>query len=162
VVEESGSAPLLAERIATDGPFEALHISCHGDIDRGCGPYLMLEDEAGERAAAFVADMVRCLGDAEQRPPLVFLSACRTAEQQARSGESFVRALVRSGVANVLGWDGSVYDRDAAAFAEGFYEALALGRSVAHAAAEARRQLLTTLTRNPHAAASTGIWHASI
>jgi tetratricopeptide (TPR) repeat protein len=149
VVEESGSAPLLTERIAADGPFEALHISCHGDIDSARGPYLLLEDAAGERAEAFVADMVRCLGDVEQRPPLVFLSACRTAEQQARSGESFVRALVRSGVANVLGWDGSVYDRDAAAFAESFYKALALGRSVTHAAAEARRQLRTTLTTNP-------------
>jgi hypothetical protein len=31
VVEESGSAPLLTECMAADGPFEALHISCHGD-----------------------------------------------------------------------------------------------------------------------------------
>jgi len=31
-VEESGNAPSLKERLDLDGPFEALHLSCHGDI----------------------------------------------------------------------------------------------------------------------------------
>jgi hypothetical protein len=32
MVDESGAIGFLGQRIAQDGPFEALHLSCHGDI----------------------------------------------------------------------------------------------------------------------------------
>jgi CHAT domain-containing protein len=63
------------------------------------------------------------------------LSACRTGEHGAAAA-SFVQSLVRSGVQNAVGWDGSVYDTDAIGFAEAFYRELAAGRSVAYAAAQ--------------------------
>jgi hypothetical protein len=44
-------------------------------------------------------------------------------------------------VANVLGWDGSVYDRDAMAFAEHFYTELAGREQIPRAAAQARLAL---------------------
>lgn len=52
VVEESGCAQYLSERLALDGPFEALHLSRHGDIDPEHGPRLALEDPAGDLALA--------------------------------------------------------------------------------------------------------------
>lgn len=146
VVEESGAAQPLAERLAQDGPFEALHLSCHGNIDPKRGPILAFEDVQGAMQPAFAGDLARLLGDADDTS-LVFLSACRTAEQAtdaadpARSTEPFVRNLVRAGVHNVLGWDGSVYDTDAAAFATRFYRELALFARIPRAAALARQQL---------------------
>jgi hypothetical protein len=69
------------------------------------------------------------------------LSACRTGEHGA-AVSAFVQSLVRSGVLNTVGWDGSVYDGDAIIFAENFYKELTAGRSVAYAAAQGRRALL--------------------
>src|SRR5438477_2568099 len=45
-VEESGAIEFLGERIAQDGPFEALHLSCHGDFVKG-HPVLALEKPEG-------------------------------------------------------------------------------------------------------------------
>ncbi|WP_321533171.1 CHAT domain-containing protein [uncultured Desulfuromonas sp.] len=154
IVEESGAAEYLGERLHLDGPFEALHLSCHGDIDPQRGHVLVLEDETGKRADADANDIVKLLGDPE-RTPLVFLSACRTAEQagknneDARRFEPFVRDLTRAGVANVLGWDGSVYDSDAAAFAQTFYCRLAEREPIPRAAAAARLELRRAQLKNP-------------
>lgn len=161
VVEESGVAEFLGEHLHLNGPFEALHLSCHGDIDPKRGHILALEDEIGERADADANDIVRLLGDPEQTP-LVFLSACRTAEQIANDGEGarrfepFVRDLTRAGVANVLGWDGSVYDTDAAAFARTFYRELAGRERIPRAVAAARLALRRTQQEDPQRGSH---WH---
>ncbi len=48
VVEETGNATFLGERLCSDeGSFEALHLSCHGDIDPALGPILLLETAEG-------------------------------------------------------------------------------------------------------------------
>jgi hypothetical protein len=105
----------------------------------------------------------------------VALSACRTAEmgrasdatggsgrRDAVSGldagmglgagtefaASFARQLVTQ-VANVLGWDGSVYDRDATEFAAALYGELGRGSPVPRAAAVGRRALLRLPADNP-------------
>jgi tetratricopeptide (TPR) repeat protein len=140
-VEESGAADILAERLASDGPFEALHLSCHGNIDPTHGPYLAFENETGGMKPAFVGDVVNLLGNTDHTP-LVFLSACHTAVRQVdASVESFARELVRAGAHNVLGWDGSVKDADAAVFSQAFYRELALFKEVPQATALARRAL---------------------
>ena len=151
VVEESGAPGPLGERLDLDGPFEALHLSCHGDIDPAQGPVLALEDETGALALTTVGQLVGALGD-PRALPLVFLSACRTAEQAdtgPRSSEPFVRELIRAGIANVLGWDGSVYDSDALAFAEHFYGELASLQCAPRAAAVARQALRQRQLGNP-------------
>ena len=52
-VEESGALEFLAERMRLDGPFEALHLSCHGDIlaqgGRGAEPGAAARDGRGWR-----------------------------------------------------------------------------------------------------------------
>ena len=153
-VEESGAAGPLGERLATDEHgFDALHLSCHGDLDPALGPFLALEGPSGgEFVAATPRELVQAIGDCD-RTPLVFLSACHTAETSSAAPsaptasaspaalESFVRNLVRAGVHNVVGWDGSVLDRDAGLFSEHFYRELAALRTVPQAIAAARAAL---------------------
>jgi CHAT domain-containing protein len=138
-VEESGAVDFLGQRIAQDGPFEALHLSCHGDIVKG-HPILALEKPEGGLDLVGIDPLSRAFGEEDKKPKLVFLSACRTGEHGAAS--AFVQSLVRSGVGNAIGWDGSVNDADAIGFAATFYEELARGNSVAYAAARARGGLL--------------------
>ncbi|MDZ7857275.1 CHAT domain-containing protein [Sphaerotilus sp.] len=161
-VEETGSAEWLKDRLVADGPFDVLHLSCHGDIDKRRGPVLALEDDRGGMVLTEVPTLVEAIGEAD-RLPLLFLSACRTAERvesgeegRRRAAEPMVRELIRAGVAHVLGWDGSVRDVDAAAFAEHFYDELAQGRAVALAAARARSKLLRTARTDPNRGAH---WH---
>jgi hypothetical protein len=52
----------LGDRLNLDGPFEALHLSCHGDIARR-GPVLALEDETGARALTTISQLVGALSD---------------------------------------------------------------------------------------------------
>lgn len=151
VVEESGCAEFLKERLAQEGPFEVVHVSCHGDVRGDHGPVLALETPEGDLDLVSPGDFSNVLG--EGKVPLVFLSACRTAEagaaRSARATEPFVRALVRAGIPNVLGWDGSVYDKDAISFARAFYGELARYATVPYAAAAARRDLLRLHRNDP-------------
>lgn len=91
-------------------------------------PLLAWETAEGDLDPTKPADVATKLG--EGKAPLVFLSACRTAEAggQATVGisEPFVRALIRSGVTNELGWAGSVFDSDAIDFAQRFYREVAM------------------------------------
>jgi hypothetical protein len=175
VVEETGALEFLGLRLTSDeGPFEALHLSCHGDIEDK-GPILLLETAEGGADRVGPGAIVGALG--ADPPPLVVLSACRTAErgaspaaafpgqkeragadrlrdsgQPAKTGPDlatpFVRRLAAT-IANVVGWDGSVYDSDASAFATHFYKELAGRSSVPRAAAVARQALLDLKTQNP-------------
>lgn len=155
VVEESGCLDFLRDRLAQDGPFEAVHFSCHGDLSHNHGPVLALETPEGTLAITTPGEVANALG--ERKAPLVFLSACRTAEalvekskqQQRPAVEPFVRALIRAGVANVLGWDGSVHDADAVRFAQTFYHELGEFGSVPYAAGVARRTVLHEHRLNP-------------
>jgi tetratricopeptide (TPR) repeat protein len=170
VVEETGALEFLGARLNSDeAPFEALHISCHGDIgDKG--PILWLETAEGGADRAGPGAIVAALG--AEPPPLVMLSACRTAERGAGPGAAFVghkegvkdsgkpaaatvpelaapfvRQLAKT-IANVVGWDGSVYDSDATAFATHFYKELA-GRSPVPRAAAVARGALRREAKNP-------------
>jgi hypothetical protein len=146
-VEESGAVEFLGQRIADDGPFEALHLSCHGEIVKG-EPVLALENPEGGLDLAGIAKLSQAFGEEGKKPALVFLSACRTGEH-GTAAAAFVQSLVRSGILNAIGWDGSVYDSDAITFAEIFYEELARGGSVAYAAAGARGSLLRAHLSEP-------------
>ncbi len=143
-VEESGCLEFFRERLAQDGPFEAIHLSCHGDILENGNPALALENPEGGLALAEPGEFAKALG--ENKPALVFLSACRTAQsgsgKEAQSVEPYTRGLIRAGVANALGWDGSVYDEDATQFARAFYRELAERHTAPFAAAVARQEIL--------------------
>ncbi len=85
----------------------------------------------------------------------MFLSACRTGESVEGVAASYARTLARA-LPAVLGWDGSVYDPDAIAFAEPFYRELAGYETPAFAASAARRAVLERHMNDPQ----TGVhWH---
>ena len=156
-VEESGCPEWLAERLRGGESFDALHLSCHGDLldeahasqhkENGAkpGPNLLMETDEG--LLRFVPPAK--LGElwAGSPPRLVVLSACRTAEAptDATEGttEAFAAQLAR-GVPTVIGWDGSVHDPDATAFAETFCREIAGYKSITAAASIARRTLLSS------------------
>lgn len=139
VVEESGNPDRLAERIAEAGTMQALHLSCHGRSEPE--PVLLLEDEEGHRLETEAPKLVEALR--ANLPRLLFLSACQTASA-GTVADPLALTLTRAGVPSVLGWDGSVYDHEATAFARELYRNLGLRQPVEQAVATARRALLQT------------------
>jgi hypothetical protein len=148
-VEESGNLDSLIQRIVESGHCDMAHISCHGGYDVQRGFFLQLEDDRYRpqivTACAFrgLAQQIQCL----------FLSACHTAE--VADTPAFAMELAKTGIANVIGWDGSVADEDATVFAAEVYHALLQKATVPFACAAARQHLLQEHQRtgkHPH-------WH---
>jgi tetratricopeptide (TPR) repeat protein len=170
VVEDSGDPAQLAHRLADLGGMPVVHLSCHGTSSwrpapGAAGvPALMMEDDAGGERPTTAADLA---GLVTVRPRLVFVSACLTAAVAAagdgdlppgnreKGGEpggsgdgrelpahSLATALVAAGMPAVLGWDGSVIDQAATAFAAKLYAVLADRADLAEAVGDARRALL--------------------
>jgi tetratricopeptide (TPR) repeat protein len=170
LVEDTGDPEQLGRRLAEVGGIPAVHVSCHGRIDRpvrpgGPGvPVLMMENDVGEARATTAADLTCLL---TVGPRLLFVSACLTATGADATGHlppgdghksdpdpgadggdrgmvahSLVTALVSAGVPAVIGWDGSVDDRAATTFARRLYRGLADRADVAVALSDARRALL--------------------
>lgn len=152
----------------------AVHLSCHGlnnwrPRPGAPGvPVLLMENELGEGRPTTVADLVRLLTVV---PRLLLISACLTATGADASGHlppgdgrkgdpgsadgtdglvahSLATALVEAGVPAVIGWDGSVGDRSATAFAERLYRELADRADLAVAVGDARLVLLES--EDPH------------
>ncbi|MCA9707373.1 MAG: CHAT domain-containing protein [Myxococcales bacterium] len=139
-VEESGTATELGRhlsRLAEQAPVQVVHLSCHGTTRPS--PSLALEDEVGGLALSPARAVSDALGPDARQVALLFLSACQTAESTEGEVSSLARALVDDGVPAVLGWAGSVYDREASAFAAALYKRLAGGVDLPRAVAKARR-----------------------
>jgi tetratricopeptide (TPR) repeat protein len=157
LVEDTGDPVQLARRLAAVGGMPAMHLSCHGgnnwQVRPGAAgiPVLMMEDEVGGRRPTTAADLAGVLTAV---PRLVFVSACLTATRAGEPGQvpagggdelmahSLSTALVAAGIPAVIGWDGSVGDLAATAFAERLYTRLADRAEVAVAVGDARRVLL--------------------
>ncbi len=146
VVEETGAlGPLGARLTSSEGPFDAVHLSCHVYIDKNLGPVLLLQTLEGVAAPATPGDLMEAFGEA--RPPLLVLSASRTAEWDAVAAPLALQLATFT--PNVVGWDGSVYDHDATAFAAEFYQRLGRRASVARAVAHGRRALWRAREQDP-------------
>jgi tetratricopeptide (TPR) repeat protein len=148
-VEESGSLEELGALVQDfgDGFFDVLHLTGHaGHSDDG--PFLVLEDSEGQEATATPLELAREL---RYRPPLVFLSGCRTG-QDVGHGEvrSFAEQLIEHGFRAVLGWGRPVRDVEATAAAGHVYEQLASGAPLAMAVAGAHAELAQAGARDWH------------
>ncbi|TCB97234.1 tetratricopeptide repeat protein [Micromonospora zingiberis] len=170
VVEDTGNPVELGRRLADVGGMPVVHLSCHG-VNRwpvrpgqpGV-PVLMMEDEVGDDLPTTAAELVRMMTSI---PRLLFVSACLTATAADADGylpagagrrgptdsggdgdvllaHSMATALVSAGVPAVLGWDGSVGDVAAIAFAEHLYQQLSTRADLAVAVGDARRVLLNS------------------
>ncbi|MCL6588903.1 MAG: CHAT domain-containing protein [Firmicutes bacterium] len=155
-VEESGNLAQLIQMVADLKPVDVVHISCHGNIeyrDPKTGPYLCLETVTGELDTVTADEFERKYS--QNRPALLFLSACQTAAAyapqsasgQAESGAAgtgaFAPIIVKRGFPAVIGWSGSVSDYEAARFAGEFYRNLSLSATLEDAVAMARFSLFT-------------------
>ena len=166
LVEDTGDPEQLAQRLAGAGGMPVVHLSCHGlnnwrtrPGEPGV-PVLMMEDEVGAGRPTTARDLAELL---TKVPRLLFVSACLTATGADAPGRlppgdghkggsgagggglvahSLATALVAAGFPAVIGWDGSVDDRAATAFAERLYRALADRADLAVAVGDARRVLL--------------------
>jgi tetratricopeptide (TPR) repeat protein len=166
LVEESGNPGELGKRLNEYTAMQVLHLSCHGhnawpgkpsDKPR---PVLLMETPEGGELPTDADQLIQALRAHQLR--LVFLSACLTAAAggEKRNGlppgpgdkdstasargaaYSLAEALVNAGLPAVLGWDGSVADTAATAFAATLYGALEGRHDLADAVAAARRDLL--------------------
>ncbi|MCF2828113.1 MULTISPECIES: tetratricopeptide repeat protein [unclassified Pseudoalteromonas] len=136
-VEESGNLDSLTQRIAEAGHCDMIHLSCHGGFDDTRKQFaLQLEDDHYGACHTTASDFQGLSAHIQG----VFLSACQSAKSSDTA--SFALALVKMGIANVVGWDGSVRDDDATAFSAHLYQALLQQLSLPQACAIARHKLL--------------------
>lgn len=152
VVEESGSLEELGALMQDYGPrfFDVLHLTGHADHADDGTPIFLLEDSEGRRADATPLQIARSLNVAN-RPPLVFLSGCRTGEAP-RHGEvrSFAEQLIANGFRTVLGWGRSVRDVEATLAAQLVYQRLAGGDALPLALVQAHQELFESGARDWH------------
>lgn len=149
-VEESGNLSQLTALINELQPVDVVHLSCHGNIDSSnpdnSEPYLCLETITGE--------LDKVTGDgfeqkySQNRPALLFLSACKTSEAHTNKESSekkeystFTQTLIKRGFPAVLGWSGSVSDSEATRFAGELYRNLSQTATVEDAVTKARYSL---------------------
>jgi tetratricopeptide (TPR) repeat protein len=151
VVEESGCVDELGALMQDYGAgfFDVLHLTGHAGHSADDGtPVFVLEDTEGQRADATALDLARKL---PHRPPLVFLSGCRTGQN---SGHGEVRSLAEQLIANgfraVLGWGRPVLDNEATLAAQAVYQQLAAGESLPFALVRAHAALLDAGARDRH------------
>jgi hypothetical protein len=130
LVEESGSLEELGVLLESHGPgyFDVLHLTGHASHGADKAPVFLLEDGEGLCARASARDLAAAL---RHRPPLVFLSGCRTG-QRPTAGEplSMAEQLVEHGFRAVLGWAHRVEDGGATEAARHLYGHLAAGDSL--------------------------------
>jgi tetratricopeptide (TPR) repeat protein len=155
VVDDTGDPEQLARRLAALGGMPVVHLSCHGLNNWRQQPgapgvsVLLMEDDAGDARPVPAADLAGLLA---VPPRLLFVSACLTATGADAPGHgnggpvahSLATALVAAGMPAVIGWDGSVGDRAATAFAGRLYQGLADRAGLAVAVGDARRALLAS------------------
>ncbi|MDB4947756.1 MAG: hypothetical protein JWM27_405 [Gemmatimonadetes bacterium] len=150
VVEESGCLDELGALMHDYGAgfFDVLHVTGHAGHATDGTPVFVLEDGEGQRADASAAEFARRL---PHRPPLVFLSGCRTG-QNADRGEvrSLAEGLIASGFRAVLGWGRPVRDDDASLAAQHVYQKLAAGESLPRALVHASVELHAAGARDWH------------
>ncbi len=168
VVDDTGDPNQLAHRLADLGGMPVVHLSCRGLNNWRARPgadgvpALWMEDELGAARPTTADELAGLLPDDVR---LVFVSACLTATGPDAKGllppgaahkggssaggdrlvaHSLATALVTAGIPAVIGWDGSVIDQAATAFAGHLYRALADRVGLAEAVGDARRALLTS------------------
>jgi CHAT domain len=132
--------------VLLDGGWHVLHFIGHGDFDgaRDEG-VLALEDEGGRTDMVPAHRLVDLLRLGRPMPRLAVLNSCSGAT--AGTGDLFsgtAAALVRGGVAAVAAMQFAISDSAAAAFAHGFYAAIARGRGVDDAVSSGRVAILGT------------------
>ncbi|MCM3689049.1 CHAT domain-containing protein [Kocuria rosea] len=125
-------------------PWHVLHFIGHGDFDaEGDEGVLALENASGRAHHVEASRFADLLHEASPMPRLMVLNSCKSG--QAGTTDLFsgtASALVRGGVSAVVAMQFEITDPAAAAFARGFYSAIAVGRPVDQAVRSGRVSIL--------------------
>ena len=147
IVEESGNLQSLTQRIIDLGHCDIAHLSCHGGIDSQRGFVLQLEDEYFGLQEVTANDFQLL----SQHISCLFVSACHSGHSDdSLEKQALTARLASVGIANVIGWDGSVKDSDASYFASQFYQALLTATTVTTAFAFAQKESLRNNKQHWH------------
>ncbi len=131
-VEETGNLDELAGIMKgySEDHFDVLHLTGHAD-HRDEGARFLTELPTGEPHWVSADEIVRKL---PHRPPLVFLSGCRTGQSPgAGAVPSLADELLDSAFPAVVGWGRPVFDDNAIVAAAALYDYLNAGRTVVEA-----------------------------
>jgi CHAT domain len=128
------------QNVLLGGTWHVVHFIGHGDFDHDRDEgVLALTGENGQVDPVEASRLVDLLGQAHPVPRLVVLNSCSGAAAGVTdlfSGTA--AALVRGGVTAVTAMQYEISDSAAAAFARGFYNAIAHGRGVDQAVSSGR------------------------
>jgi hypothetical protein len=123
------------------GGYDILYVICHGvvfgDADQGWDPRLFLEDKDGNAAAESGLEFVRLLTQLPDRPGLVVLASCQSAE--AGVAEAIGPKLAENGIAAVVAMAGNITFETASVFVPRFFAHLREHGQIDHAMAVARQ-----------------------
>jgi tetratricopeptide (TPR) repeat protein len=125
-VEETGNLDELGDLVEgyPDGHFDVLHLTGHAD-HRQDGPRFLTESATGEARWVSAQEIAQAL---PRRPPLVFLSGCRTGQSPGQGAvPSLAEGLLDQGFVAVIGWGRPVLDDNAIVAAAALYDRLATG-----------------------------------
>jgi len=109
------SLDLLVEGLR--GDVDILYLVCHGGLHAEKGPLLYLQDEDGKAKVARGDELARRIGELVERPRLVVLASCESADTEQASTQRLVvagqlvplaPALAEAGVHAVLAMQGKV------------------------------------------------------
>jgi hypothetical protein len=126
-----------------DGNWHALHFIGHGGLNRDEGVVALTREDDGNADLVAARRLTDLLHQADPMPRLVALNSCSgaaTGVSDLFSGTA--TALVRGGVSAVVAMQFAISDPAAAAFAYGFYSAIARRRGVDDAVSSGRAGIL--------------------
>ena len=135
--------------VLLDGPWHVVHFIGHGDFDPDTDEgVLALTGTDGRKDLVEASRFADLLRQARPMPRLVVLNSCSGASASATDlFAGTAAALTRAGVIAVTAMQFAISDAAAAAFARGFYTALARGRGVDEAVSAGRISILGTSGR---------------
>ncbi len=139
------AAPTLGElrRVLLRDTFHVLHYMGHGGFDQQRGGVLMFTDRAGRGRPVTAGDLGVLLHD-HTSMRLAVLNACQAGRTDPADPFAGVAdTLVRRGIPAVIAMQFEVSDDAAIEFAPALYGAVAAGRPVDAAVAEARKAMYT-------------------
>jgi len=131
----------LARRLMIER-YHVLHFIGHGGFDRRAGEgVLIFEDEKGN-ASPITGERLRVLLGDHPSLRLVVLNSCEGARSPLTDAfGGIAQSLVQRGIAAVVAMQFEITDKAAITFARDFYDAIAHGRPIDSAVAQARKSI---------------------
>lgn len=125
-----------------DSNCDVLYLACHGTITADGAPRLLLENDEGLGEVVRGEDLVTRIASAEQRPRLIILASCRSADGRGDQAlAALAPRLLLAGVPNVVAMQGDVSIESAGRFMRRFFRELAEDGQIDRAVAIARADI---------------------